>query len=128
MRQWKTSSTRLKKILALGVPYEQAKTASNLSVEDRRAGIRDEVAGNDVVFGVPENTLEVAFIRQHCAGPSLRTAQVCAVPAPTENASEMPETVSGTELPVVVPLPSSPSPLFPQHLIDPSLNNAQLWP
>jgi len=28
-RQWKTSSTRLKKILALGVPYEQAKTASN---------------------------------------------------------------------------------------------------
>jgi len=28
-RQWKTRSTRLRKILALGVPYEQAKSASN---------------------------------------------------------------------------------------------------
>jgi len=26
-----------------------------------RSWIRDEIAGNDVIFGVPENTLEVAF-------------------------------------------------------------------
>src|SRR2546422_9913419 len=38
-----------------------------------------------------------------------------------------PLTVTGTLLPVVVPLPSSPSPLLPHALTVPSLSRARLW-
>lgn len=46
--------------------------------------------------------------------------------AVTATAVVMPLTATGDEELVVVPLPSEPSRLYPQHLIVPSASNAQV--
>jgi hypothetical protein len=56
-----------------------------------------------------------------------RTAQVILPPALTSTALPIPLTRTGTELSVVVPSPSCPAELLPQHSIVPSLSSAQLW-
>ena len=40
----------------------------------------------------------------------------------------MPETATGVLLVVVVPLPSCPKPLSPQHCTPPLASRAQVWP
>jgi hypothetical protein len=56
----------------------------------------------------------------------LRTAQVWVKPMLTETAFDIPRTGTGIELSVVVPSPSSPWALSPQHLIAPPKRTAQV--
>src|SRR5450432_1030870 len=60
--------------------------------------------------------------------PPDMTAQVCPLPAATETVvPESPETATGTEELVVVPLPSSPRRLLPQQTTVPLGGMAQEW-
>ena len=65
---------------------------------------------------------------QHLTAPPLVSAQLWTPPAAiavTPLCS--PETSTGVELSVVVPFPSCPKALKPQHLTAPPLVSAQLW-
>ncbi len=48
-------------------------------------------------------------------------------PAETAVAVVIPETMTGVEELVSVPVPSWPEPLYPQHVTLPSENRAQVW-
>ena len=62
--------------------------------------------------------------------PSCSAAHACKAPHATFVADEMPETITGTLLFVVVPSPSMPYELYPQHFTEPSVSEAQekCWP
>src|SRR5664280_2178424 len=64
---------------------------------------------------------------QHCTLSSLSNAQVSSQPAATATALVMPETVTGTELLVELPLPRSPKIFKPQHRTVLSARTAQVW-
>ena len=59
--------------------------------------------------------------------PYLSTAHVWPLPMETEIAVLIPVTETGVALSVVVPLPSWPLKLRPQHCTPPPLRTAQLW-
>ena len=65
---------------------------------------------------------------QHFASPPVATAQVQNAPAAIAVTPELrPETPTGVLLDIVVPLPSSPSALYPQHFAPPPIVTAQVW-
>ncbi len=63
---------------------------------------------------------EIAFVN------ALMDAQVCHCPAPSATTPDVPDTVTGRDDPVVVPLPSCPNKLLPQHRTAPA-ETAQVW-
>src|SRR3990172_8273091 len=65
---------------------------------------------------------------QHLTPPPVVSAQVWLVPAATAlTPLARPETSTGTLFSIVMPFPSSPLSLEPQHLPPPSLVSAQVW-
>ena len=77
---------------------------------------------------VPFPSWPEALLPQHLTAPALVSAQVWSPPAAialTPLAS--PLTSTGTLLSVVVPFPSWPKTLSPQHLTAPALVSAQVW-
>src|SRR5207237_1185347 len=78
---------------------------------------------------VPSPSWPQSLLPQHLTPPALVRAQVWSPPAAiaaTPLAS--PETSTGVWRLVVVPSPSSPYSLSPQHLTRPALVIAQVWP
>src|SRR6266498_3682884 len=77
---------------------------------------------------VPSPSWPESFQPQHATRPALVSAQLWYAPAAiavTPLAS--PATPTGVWRSVVVPSPSSPDSLSPQHLMPPALVSAQLW-
>jgi hypothetical protein len=65
---------------------------------------------------------------QHFIAPALVMAQVCDAPAAIATTPLVsPCTSTGTALETSVLLPSSPAPLFPQHLTPPAAVSAHEW-
>jgi hypothetical protein len=83
--------------------------------------------GVELLVVVPLPSSPSKFEPQHFVAPVLRRAQVCSSPA-LSSATPLcsPLTLTGIELLVVVPLPSSPSKFEPQHFAAPALVTAQV--
>ena len=59
--------------------------------------------------------------------PPVKRAQVCSTPAEIWVTPERPLTLTGVEESVVVPSPSWPALLYPQHVMVPPVRRAQVW-
>ena len=97
---------------------------------DRRHAAREpgNIDRDRAVRVVPFPSRPKKFQPQHLAAPTRVTAQVKRKPVLIAvTLLESPETSTGTERFVVVPFPSVPSRLSPQHLTAPPLITAQLW-
>jgi hypothetical protein len=79
-----------------------------------------------VVLPKPSSPDE-ALIPQHFISPSSKRAHVCKSPAEMAIASDIPETLTGVRLLVVLEFPSCPKLLSPQHRTLPSPTIAQVW-
>src|SRR3972149_744339 len=83
--------------------------------------------GTPVLVVVPFPSSPSEFQPQHLTPPPIVSAHVCQLPAVIAlTPLARPETSTGTLLSVVVPLPSWPKPLKPQHLTPPPLVSAQV--
>src|SRR5882672_7157760 len=88
------------------------------------------LAGKSRSASVPSPRAPNELSPQHDMFPFPLTTHVCRPPAAMSRAVRNPpppETVAGTELPIVVPLPSWPEPLRPQHCTLPSARSAHVW-
>src|SRR5437879_1477008 len=84
------------------------------------------VTGVEELVVVPLPNCPKSFWPQHCAVPSLKSAQVwCHHPPVTATTPVMPTTRTGGDEPVLVPSPSCPSAFRPQHRTVPSPRSAQ---
>src|SRR5437879_1791850 len=85
------------------------------------------VTGVEELVVVPLPNCPKSFWPQHCAVPSLKSAQVwCHHPPVTATTPVMPTTRTGVDEPVLVPSPSCPSAFRPQHRTVPSPRSAQV--
>src|SRR5438093_8244302 len=88
------------------------------------------VTGVGLAVVVPSPSWTLPLFPQHFTLPPVVMAQVWTEPKPAEIAAtplERPVTSTGVELGVVVPSPSSPTRLFPQHLAPPAVVTAHVW-
>jgi hypothetical protein len=77
---------------------------------ETETGTAELVGDVDPVPNLPES-----FEPQHCTAPVANRAQLWLSPVETETALVMFRTLTGTVEEVVVPSPSCPDPLEPQH-------------
>src|SRR5207244_1683517 len=103
-------------------PPPASSAATPLAAPETARGV-----GRSVV--VPSAGWPSALPPQHLTPPALVSAQVWKSPAEiAATPLGSPETATGAWRWIVVPSPSWPEPLSPQHLTPPALVSAQVWP
>ena len=112
-------------------PPEDVKAQVWLSpaVIDATPDVRPETSTGVLLFVVvPSPSWPVSLLPQHLAPPEVVTAQVWKVLVVIDATPDVrPETSTGVLLVVVMPSPSWPPQLLPQHLTPPEVVTAQVW-